>query len=95
MGNFARFLQYTGQLTWFVPHAMIPALAVLATCAEIVAGSFTALRRQAAGGRGGHRAAGTPRHTEDMGKVAAFLASDDSGYVNGIELFADGGVAQI
>jgi hypothetical protein len=30
-----------------------------------------------------------------MGKVAAFLASDDSGYVNGIELFADGGVAQI
>ncbi len=32
---------------------------------------------------------------EDMGKVAAFLASDDSGYVNGIELFADGGVAQI
>src|SRR5437879_11900274 len=32
---------------------------------------------------------------EDMGKVAAFLASDDSGYVKGIELFADGGVAQI
>jgi NAD(P)-dependent dehydrogenase (short-subunit alcohol dehydrogenase family) len=34
---------------------------------------------------------GTP---DDMGKVAVFLASDDSGYVNGIELFADGGVAQ-
>jgi NAD(P)-dependent dehydrogenase (short-subunit alcohol dehydrogenase family) len=34
---------------------------------------------------------GTP---EDMGKVAVFLASDDSGYVNGVELFADGGVAQ-
>jgi NAD(P)-dependent dehydrogenase (short-subunit alcohol dehydrogenase family) len=34
---------------------------------------------------------GTP---EDMGRVAVFLASDDSGYVNGIELFADGGVAQ-
>src|SRR6266403_1205665 len=32
---------------------------------------------------------------EEMGKVAAFLASDESGYVNGIELFADGGVAQI
>jgi NAD(P)-dependent dehydrogenase (short-subunit alcohol dehydrogenase family) len=34
---------------------------------------------------------GTP---DDMGKVAVFLASDDSGYVNGVELFADGGVAQ-
>jgi NAD(P)-dependent dehydrogenase (short-subunit alcohol dehydrogenase family) len=34
---------------------------------------------------------GTP---DDMGGVAAFLASDDSAYVNGIELFADGGVAQ-
>lgn len=31
---------------------------------------------------------------DDMAKVAAFLASDDSSYVNGIELFADGGVAQ-
>ncbi len=34
---------------------------------------------------------GTP---EDMGRVAVFLASHDSSYVNGIELFADGGVAQ-
>jgi NAD(P)-dependent dehydrogenase (short-subunit alcohol dehydrogenase family) len=34
---------------------------------------------------------GTP---DDMGKVAVFLASDDSSYVNGVELFADGGVAQ-
>src|SRR5438132_1827042 len=32
---------------------------------------------------------------DEMGKVAAFLASDDSSYVNGIELFADGGDAQI
>jgi enoyl-[acyl-carrier-protein] reductase (NADH) len=30
-----------------------------------------------------------------MGKVAVFLASDDSSYVDGIELFADGGAAQI
>jgi NAD(P)-dependent dehydrogenase (short-subunit alcohol dehydrogenase family) len=34
---------------------------------------------------------GTP---DDMGKVAVFVASDDSSYVNGVELFADGGVAQ-
>jgi uncharacterized membrane protein YphA (DoxX/SURF4 family) len=37
-GTFARFVEYTGQLNWFVPHAMIPVLAVLATCAEILFG---------------------------------------------------------
>jgi NAD(P)-dependent dehydrogenase (short-subunit alcohol dehydrogenase family) len=35
---------------------------------------------------------GTP---EDLGKAAVFLASDDSAYVTGIELFVDGGAAQI
>ena len=35
---------------------------------------------------------GTP---DEIGKVAVFLASDDSSFVNGIELFADGGMAQV
>lgn len=32
---------------------------------------------------------------DEIGRVAAFFASDDSSYVNGAELFADGGLAQI
>jgi NAD(P)-dependent dehydrogenase (short-subunit alcohol dehydrogenase family) len=34
---------------------------------------------------------GTP---EDLGKAALFLASDDSAYINGVELAVDGGVSQ-
>jgi NAD(P)-dependent dehydrogenase (short-subunit alcohol dehydrogenase family) len=32
---------------------------------------------------------------DDLGKAAVFLASDDSAYVTGIELFVDGGTGQI
>lgn len=32
---------------------------------------------------------------DEVAKAASFLASDDASYVNGVELFVDGGVAQI
>lgn len=38
------------------------------------------------------RRIGTPR---EIGEVAAFLASDAASYVNGVELFVDGGLRQV
>ena len=37
-GNYARFVAYTAKLNWFLPAAMIPALAIIATVAEIIFG---------------------------------------------------------
>ena len=38
---------------------------------------------------------GRPGTTDETAKAVPFLASYDSGYVNGVELFVDGGLAQI
>ena len=32
---------------------------------------------------------------DEIAKAASFLASDEASYVNGVELFVDGGVAQV
>src|ERR1043166_7078437 len=37
-GSFARFVAYTGKLNWFLPEAVMPALAIIATCAEALFG---------------------------------------------------------
>ncbi len=37
-GNFARFLEYTQTLNWYLPAGMIPTLGVIATGAEILFG---------------------------------------------------------
>lgn len=42
-GNYARFVDYTARLNWFLPAAMIPALATIATAAETVFGLLLVL----------------------------------------------------
>jgi uncharacterized membrane protein YphA (DoxX/SURF4 family) len=37
-GDFARFVDYTWKLNWFLPRAIIPALAAISTGAEILSG---------------------------------------------------------
>jgi uncharacterized membrane protein YphA (DoxX/SURF4 family) len=37
-GNYARFVDYTAKLNWFLPAAAIPTLAMIATVAETVFG---------------------------------------------------------
>jgi uncharacterized membrane protein YphA (DoxX/SURF4 family) len=42
-GNFARFVDYTANLNWFLPAALIPALAIVATAVEILLGLLLVL----------------------------------------------------
>ena len=37
-GNYARFVAYAAKLNWFLPAAMIPALAIVSTAAEMLFG---------------------------------------------------------
>ena len=42
-GNYARFVEYTAKLNWFLPAAMIPVLAIVATAAETLFGILLVL----------------------------------------------------
>jgi uncharacterized membrane protein YphA (DoxX/SURF4 family) len=42
-GTFARFVAYTEKLNWFLPRAVVPALALVATCAETLFGILLVL----------------------------------------------------
>jgi uncharacterized membrane protein YphA (DoxX/SURF4 family) len=42
-GNYARFVAYTAKLNWFLPAAMIPALAMVSTAAETLFGFLLVL----------------------------------------------------
>src|SRR5215510_8763128 len=49
-GNFARFVAYTGKLNWFLPAAVIPALAIIATGAEALFGRWLVMGWQTRSG---------------------------------------------
>ena len=42
-GNYARFVAYTAKLNWFLPGKTIPALAIIATAAEVLFGLLLVL----------------------------------------------------
>ena len=42
-GEYARFVDYTAKLNWFLPASMIPALAIVTTAAETLLGFLLVL----------------------------------------------------
>ena len=42
-GNYARFVDYTAKLNWFLPATMVPALAIIATAFETLLGLLLVL----------------------------------------------------
>ena len=64
-----------------------PGIAGLAPNEEQRRGFYSTLASQVPLGRMGQ--------PDEIAKVAVFLASEDSSFVTGIELFADGGMAQV
>ena len=64
-----------------------PGLAGLAATPGEKQGMFDYMASQVPAGR-----LGVP---DEVGRAAVFLASDDASFVNGIELFVDGGMAQV
>ena len=64
-----------------------PGLAALAPDDDARRGMYAAFEAQIPLGRLGQ--------PSEVAKVAAFLASEDASFVNGIELFVDGGAAQV
>ncbi|HEX8362332.1 MAG TPA: SDR family oxidoreductase [Longimicrobium sp.] len=66
---------------------LTPGLTDLAETPEEKQGLLDFLRSQVPLGRLGE--------PDEIARVAVFLASDDSSFVNGTELFADGGLAQV
>jgi NAD(P)-dependent dehydrogenase (short-subunit alcohol dehydrogenase family) len=47
------------------------------------------------GSGGRHHALGRTGTPDEIAKAVSFLASDDASYITGVELFVDGGQAQI
>jgi hypothetical protein len=82
-----------GTETRGLPHAVSPGAIDTPGLSDLLASSETGeQRRQIISSSVPLGRFGTP---DEIAKVVVFLASDDSSYVTGTELFVDGGMAQV